>query len=720
MAKYIYFLSPLILTSSLSASAQTDTLPAKAPTQLREVIVEGKKSPNKRPVSIGKIPISPMDLPQSVSIVGQSVIRDQQALRLSDVVKNINGVYLATTRGNTQEAFSARGYSFSSSNMFKNGSRVNSGAMPEVSSLERVEVLKGSAAILYGNVAPGGILNMVTKQPKFEKGGELSFRTGSYGLYKPSFDVYTPLSSTIAARVNGTYEKADSYRNEVHSTRYYINPSFLFRLGDKTELLAEGDYLHHNFTPDFGIGSYDNTKIPAVSRSAFFGTPWQYAKTNQSTATLTLKHAFTDSWQLNASASYQHYGRDYYSTERIQASANGDWARPLNKTNNLEDYYIAQANLSGSFKTGSIGHLLLTGFDADRYLTQAYTYNQPTTYDTINIFDAGKFKPRTDIPAAQAARLTQTPTNRFGAYVQDLISLSEKFKLLAGLRWSYQDARPVKTNDLLADTSSKAASKQDKAFSPRIGIVYKPFQNTAVFASYANSFSVNSGTDVYGNALSPSIIDQFELGIKNDFFKGLLSANLTLYRIVNNNLAQTAQYLADGITVNNNTLLKALTGQTTSDGIEVDLSSQPVEGLNIIAGYSYNYMRYTRTPDAKGNYKTGERLVNNPAHTANATLFYTFSGARTKGFKVGVGFFYTGNRFGGWNNTIGQTQTYSRLIPVSGFATIDLSAGYSWKKLSLLAKLSNVTNTFNYYVHENYSINPIAPRQWAATASYRF
>ena len=112
--------------------------------------------------------------------------------------------------------------------MFKNGSRVNSGAMPEVSSLESVEILKGSAAILYGNVAPGGILNMITKKPKFDFGGEVSLRAGSYNLIKPAIDIYGPLSNKIAYRVNGTFESADSYRDQVSSKRYYINPSLLF------------------------------------------------------------------------------------------------------------------------------------------------------------------------------------------------------------------------------------------------------------------------------------------------------------------------------------------------------------------------------------------------------------------------------------------------------------------------------------------------------------
>lgn len=688
--------------------------------QLEEVIVKGYKSLNEKPVSVGKVAIDPMDLPQSIAVVGQGIIRDQQALRLSDVIRNVNGVYLSTTRASTQESFSARGYGFSSNNMFKNGSRVNSGAMPEVSSLEKVEVLKGSAAILYGNVAPGGIINMVTKQPRFDFGGELSMRASSYDLYKPAFDVYGPITKGIAYRVNGTFESAYSYRDVVKSKRYYVNPSLLFMLGKRTELLVQGDYLNHNFTPDFGIGSLNNTVIANVPRSRFLGAVWSYAKTQQVTASASLKHQLNDSWKINFTGSYQNYKRDYYSTERIQADSNGQWTRPLGRQNPQEDYYIAQIDLTGKFKTAGIEHTLLAGIDADRYYTTTYTFNQPAVYDTINILDLAKYMQRTDIPAASKIRTVNTPVNRVGAYVQDLVSLSNKLKFLVGVRWSYQEAKPAVTTDLLTNTQTKGASKIDKAFSPRFGLVYRPVGTTSFFTSYSNSFSVNSGTDVNGSALAPSIIDQFEAGVKNDFFKGLLSANLTVYRIVNNNLAQTAQFAADGVTPNNNTAIKELTGQTTSDGLELDIASHPVSGLDIIAGYSYNYMRYTKTPDAKGNYVEGERLVNTPAHTANASVFYVFNNTKIKGLKIGATAFYTGDRLGGWNNTLGQAENYSRLIPVSGFATLDISAGYTYNKISLLAKVSNLTNAFNYYVHENYSINPIAPRQFSATAAYKF
>ncbi|MDB5208859.1 MAG: TonB-dependent receptor [Flavisolibacter sp.] len=694
--------------------------------KLSEIIITSGRRLNDRPVAIGKVAIDPMDLPQSIAIIGQGLIREQQALRLSDVIKNVNGVYLSTTRGNVQESFSARGYSFGSNNLFKNGARINSGAMPEMSSLERVEVLKGSAAILFGQVAPGGIVNLVTKEPKFKSGGEVSMRIGSYDLYKPSVDFYGPLSSSIAYRINGTFETANSFRHNVSSKRYYVNPSFLFKISDKTELLVEGDYLHHRFTPDFGIGSLDNTKIAVVPRSRFMGTSWQYNTTQQTTATATLKHGFNEGWKLNTSLSYQLYKRDYFSVERIQAAANGDWIRPLGKIISDETYYTGQVNLTGKFATGKLEHALLTGIDADHYLTSNNDFSFPPvaglpagSYDRINILDPAKYAQRTDIPSVTIIRKREAPVDRIGAYVQDLVKLSDKFNVLAGFRWSYISTAGIDSTNLLTGAKTTGKTKTDIAFSPRLGLVYKPATSTSFFASYANSFNINTGQDVEGNAITASVIDQYEIGVKNELFNGALSANVTAYRILNNNLAQTAPFLADG-TPNNNSNIKVLTGQTTSDGVEIDLAAHPLNSIDIRAGYSYNFTRYTKTADNTGSFKTGERLVNNPAHTANGSVFYTFNTGALKGFKAGASVFYIGERFGGWNNTVGQLQGYSRLIPVDGFTTIDVSAGYTYKKVSLLAKVSNLTNTFNYYVHENYSINPIAPAQFIATASYKF
>ena len=417
--------------------------------------------------------------------------------------------------------------------------------------------------------------------------------------------------------------------------------------------------------------------FPMCHVQRFMGTSWQYNTTQQSTSSVTLKHAINTNWQFNSVVSYQQFQRDYYSVERIQAAANGDWGRPLGRVDTKEKYFTGQVNLNGKFKTGKVEHILLAGVDADRYFTETYNYDvQGKIYDSINILDPNKFTPRTDIPVATRITFVETPVNRIGAYVQDLISLTPKIKLLAGVRWSLQESPAATTTYLQKDSAAKGKFQSANAFSPKIGLVYRFKPNVSFFASYSNSFSVNTGLDIYNNVLDPSIIDQYELGVKNIFLDGKLTVNLTAYKIINNNLAQTAQYDMNGLP-NNNSNLKELTGQTTSNGVELDITTNFLKGLSVIAGYSYNDMHYTKTPGTKGSYVTGERLVNTPAHTANASAFYTFSRGALNGLKLGAAVFYVGDRFGGWNNTIEQTQNYSRLIPVDGFTTIDLSAGYS-------------------------------------------
>ncbi|MEZ2334088.1 TonB-dependent siderophore receptor [Mucilaginibacter sp. RCC_168] len=746
----------LLITSYVGAKSEEKTVEvvarqtttvnfilSESSAQLDEVVVSSTKTINSKKLSVGKMNVSPMDLPQSVTVIGRDVLDQQQSLRLSDVTKNINGVYLYSARGNTQETFGARGYNFSSTNMFKNGFRINSGVMPEISSLERVEVLKGSAALLYGNVAPGGILNLVTKKPKFEQGGQVSMTYGSYDLYKPAFDVYGPISSKLAYRVNGTYENAKSFRDNVKSEREYINPSFLYKISDKTNIIVEGDYLNYDFTPDFGTGQINNV-IAKVPRNRYLGALWSTGNTKQTTATATINHQINSLWQLSGGFSYQHFDRQYQTTERVLPDTlTGDWARTLNRAKTLEDYYTAQFNITGQFNTGAIKHNILVGVDADWYRNTNYTYVasvnkvssyldqnnvlQNAVYDKINILDPSKYTQRTDKPTMNPFYNVLTLTNRFGAYFNDLISLSEKVKVLAGLRWSYQYISPT-TVSTYYNTSpalaQPAAGKEDKAFSPRVGIVYKPLTNTALFASYSNSFVVNTGTDVNNNPLDPSLLDQYEFGVKNDFLNGNLSVNVTAYRILNNNLAQTAVFQADGVTPNTNTNIKTLTGQTKSDGVELDIAGHPIKGLDILAGYSYTNARYTKTPTAVGSNIAGQPLVNVPKHTANTSLFYTFYNGDLKGFKVGASVYYLGDRTAGNANTVGQTPTStqprSRLVNVSGFTTVDASVGYTYKKLSIIGKISNIGNVLNYNVHENYSINPIPPRQFLTTLAYKF
>lgn len=721
--------------------------------QLNEVVIAGSNHRN-RPVNIGKSGLRPMDLPQAVQVIDSTIIADQQMNRLADVMKNVNGVALGENRGSTGDSFFARGYSLGGNNIFKNGARSSIGGSPEASTLESVEVLKGSAALLYGGVTGGAVVNLVTKKPKFNWGGEVSMRVGSYNMYKPIVDLYGPISKSIAFRVIATKENANSFRDVVKTDRFYVNPSLLFKISDKTELIVQGDYLKSNYTPDFGIGTVLG-KIPDLPRSAFVNVSWAYNNTNTATAQANLTHRFNSNWKLNVVTAFQSYSRNYFGGERPQATdaaKPGFAARTLTRSRTQEYTYNQQLNLTGLAYTGSVKHTLLFGADADqsRTTSNAFKYADGTTnspkYD-FNLLDPSTFATSMDIPYTRIYQNTVAPIFRMGAFAQDLIELTQKFKVLAGIRYTYQKTPRSSIYNQDTGVSSLTSTgidgpKIDKAFSPKLGLIYQPAKTTSVYLSYANNFTSNSGVDVNGSPMGPSLIDQYEAGVKNEFLNGRLTVNVTAYRILNNRFAQTAFNKADG-TPNGDTNIKEFAGKTASDGIEIDITGKISDNLYFLAGYSYNYFRYTKTPPVTSRtvetetknpdgsttiVKTvintagiteGERIIGTIPHTANGTIFYTFSKGYLKGLKLGASGYYTGKRNTGFN-TLKNNLQRGAAINLVDYATFDLSAGYTYKKLSLLAKISNITNEINYLVHENYSINPIPPRMFQTTVSYRF
>lgn len=709
--------------------------------KLNEVTINARKTLNNTKISLGKADISPLDLPQSTGVVTSQVIQDQQVEHLGDAIRNISGVTLTQTRGGVGETFSARGYSIGigggAGSIFKDGVLVNTAGFPEASTLESVEVLKGSSALLYGNVSGGLIINMVTKKPKFENGGEVSMRYGSYNLYKPGLDIYGPVTKNLAYRLISTYEKADSYRNSVKTERFYVNPSFLYNIGKKTNLLLSTEFLKSNLTPDWGVGSLDSGRaLPQnISRSEYINTSWAYNHMNQFTGTITLKHQFNDNWNLAFLTSAQATLIDSYGSSLPNVvNANGNWYRTLARANTTEDDFTGQLNLNGKFKTGFLTHNLLVGTDAAKVLTFSNAYSIPglvttkvnganvTYYDLINTLNIDDYAQRTDIPNASLSLLTKSPSYRYGYYTQDLIGVTDKFKILAGLRYSIQKTEQTYLFDYTKQTDDRGATatRFDHAFSPKVALIYQPVSTTSVYASYSNNFIVNTGIDVATKQnTAPSIVNQYEAGAKNSLFDGKISANVSIYRIVNSNLSVAALVDLDGKPTTLTTF-RRLTGETTSDGLEIDISANLSKNLYFITGYGYNHAYYSHSTGLPGSNLEGEPLVINPSNTANGSLFYTFDGQKLKGFKLGASVFYTGFRYAGYNNTVGQSQKYNRLLPVSGFATLNLSAGYTYKKLSLLASVANVTNTMNYLIHDNYSVTPIAPTQFLSTLNYKF
>lgn len=684
-------------------------------TQLQEVIIAGVKNLNEKPVSIGKINIKPMDLPQSVSSIDRDLLDQQQAQSMSDALKNFNGIYIMGTTGGYQQEIAGRGFAFSSSNTFKNGIRFNNTAMPELSAMEKVEIIKGSAAILFGNVAAGGVINLVTKKPTFTQGGMVSFRMDSYDFYKPTIDVYGTLGKGkhAAYRVNTVYEKARSFRDNVASERFYINPSLLFRLGKKTEFLLEGDYLKDNRTADFGVGAI-NYELIDVPRERFLGVAWSYYKTEQQSVSASIVHNFNSGWSLKSTTGFQRFSSDLFANQRPNSNnqfirTNGNWVRGLQRTTVAEEYYITQLDLTGRFYTFGIKHNFLFGADADKYSTDNLAYNALTKYDSINVFDLKKYKQRYDIPELTKRTTTSNPLQRIGVYIQDLIEVTKQIKLLAGVRYSYLETF---SNVFTHATSSVTETKQfDNAITPRFGVVYQPVRQLSIFGSYANSFTPNTGVDINGNALKPSFIDQVEFGVKTNLLKDALSANVTAYQIVNSNLAQMS--LENG---NTNSNIKELAGEVTSKGVEVDVMTKSFHGVVLVAGYSFNETRYTKS----NTFIVGSLLRYNPNHTANASIYYSVTRSCLSGLNFGVSYLYFGERAAGRSTRLTVANDQFKLIMIPDYHLFDASVGYTKQNITLRLKVSNVFDALSYNVHDDNSVNPIAPRQFAVTVSYKF
>ena len=208
MKKQIISLGFLVMTITVSAQLKNTEADTIRIGTIEDVNIRKTGNPNKATPMSTKSNLTVMETPQPIAIVTHDIIEQQQAKQLSDVLQNVNGMYITSSRGNSQDSFGGRGFALGNDNIFKNGSRVNSGVFPEVSGLERVEVLKGANAMLYGNTAAGGVINMITKKPRFDFGGSVGLNAGSWNSYKPTVDIYGPLTKNIAFRVNGAYEYA--------------------------------------------------------------------------------------------------------------------------------------------------------------------------------------------------------------------------------------------------------------------------------------------------------------------------------------------------------------------------------------------------------------------------------------------------------------------------------------------------------------------------------
>lgn len=690
--------------------------------ELEQVEVFGNR--NDRPdkiESLTRLPLKPYEQIQSISVISGKLLEDQGALTISEATKNVPGVYTFATYGNKRESMSSRG--FRGIPILKNGVRIHSdfrgvGVLTDMQGVDNIQVLKGAASITQGVAtdlgSPGGVINIVTKTPKYTHGGSISLRGGSYGDIRPTFDVYGPLnkSKNIAFRLNGSLERADSYRALVNKESFYFNPSFQWLIDDKTKITLEMDHYYDSRTPDLGTVNLDENDTNAIydlPHSQFLGFKNDRSITKNTTYAIRMDRELNDKLTLK--------GAFYSSTLNLD-----DKGASLGKaieTNDITQYNVRQRAYSTSTRddknsvlqfdligdnvfTGSIKHTFQVGFD---YRSNSFSTNSRAAgvVDTINVFQSIN----NNLPEVVLgdASTNSGKTHSIGFVAQDVISWNSWLKTFLGARFS--------TTETLADVENTRSD----AFNPLGGIIISPISSINLFASYTNSSYPRTASRLgqNGEELGNERYDQFETGIKTTWLNDRLRFNLTYFKINNKNIN-----LPVYDETWSNILYYAQGGNDQRQGIELELTGRPFENLELIAGYSYIDAQYKEHT----SYVYGSAPLNTPKHTFNAYANYSFR-SLLPGLSIGAGAYYTGERpINDWSS---GPVTHQGIVPnqkpfnVDAYTLVNFQAGYRFdENWSVQVLMNNVFDTIGYNAYRTSYINQTDPRSFAGVLRYTF
>jgi iron complex outermembrane receptor protein len=616
-----------------------------------ELVVTGEQDkyrvPNTSTATGTDTPI--IETPFSIQVVPQEIIRDQQITRLDETVRNVSGVtYQGDTSSRSGANFNIRG--FQNVPILRDGLRQygNTNVQPtsEVANLERVEVLKGPASILYGAIEPGGLINTVSKQPMSQPFYETELQVGSRGFVRPRFDVSGALTSDgkVLYRLNGLYQRLESFRNlDQEDKRFFIAPTVTWKIGSSTDLGISLEYIDNTRPSDFGIPVVGK-RVANIPRERIIGEPDDTVKNQFLNVGYNLEHRFNQNWKLRNAFRYSSFDYDF-NVVALPLVFN-EPARTVNRVFASQDAqnknYTLQANVVGEFATDSINHTLIFGADYVHTDYRIFSVVTPT-FLPLNIFNPvyGLTKPseNTILPFGG----NETTSNRWGFYLQDQISLLPNLKLLAGIRYDILELHTVNLPGL--STRPGETNQHDDAFTPRLGILYQPSKTISLYGSYSESFTPNTANTSTGEPLKAQRGKGYEFGIKKEWLNSKLFTTLAYFDTTKQNVA-----VADP----NFPLASIASGEQRSRGVEFDVAGELAPGWNIIGSYAYIDSEVTADTNPR---LVGNRLFNTPEHSASLWTTYEVQQGSLQGLGLGVGFNYVGERQGDLANSY-QAESY--------------------------------------------------------------
>ncbi|KHA74856.1 TonB-dependent receptor [Pseudomonas chlororaphis] len=630
------------------------------------------------------------DIPQAISVVPASVLKDLGSTSVERALDFAGGVSKQNNFGGlTLYEYSVRG--FSTSEFYKDGFSANRGypSTPDAANIERIEVLKGPAASLYGRGDPGGTVNIVTKKPQPEAFTTLQTSAGSWDRYRTALDVNTPLDEQgdVLSRINLAVEDNNSFRDHVDSKRVFVAPSISWQLNPDTSLLVESEIVRHSSTFDRGIVA-PNNKWSGVSRSTFLGEPNDGNIDNHNNLLqATLEHHLNDSWKLRLASHYKEGKLWGDASEQRALNADGHTVnRRYRERDTSWHDSITQLELRGLFDLGPWQHELLIGTEYENFRK-----NERVTTIAGGPYAIDIYKPIYGQPKPNGARsgtdfFEQVESHALN--LQDQIVFTDKLRGMIGARFEHFDQH-------IDDHSRQATSNQrHDALTQRAGLLYQLTPDTGLFANASTSFKPNNGLDASGKSFAPEEGVGYEVGIKNELFDERLSSTLAFFHIDKENV----------LALDPASDTSRAMGKARSRGFDWQVSGQVTDAVRVIGALAYIDAEVTK---GDAVIPAGSRILGVAKRSGSLLGVYEFQDGRLRGSDVGAAFTYVGDRSGESGSD----------FELPAYQTVDLLAHY--KASDSVTVGLNLNNVFDekYYErsYSNYWVNPGEPRNFTVS-----
>ncbi|MCU0119681.1 TonB-dependent siderophore receptor [Pseudomonas sp. B2M1-30] len=630
------------------------------------------------------------DIPQAISVVPASVLKDLGSNSVERALDFAGGVSKQNNFGGlTLYEYSVRG--FTTSEFYKDGFSANRGypSTPDTANIERIEVLKGPAASLYGRGDPGGTVNIVTKKPQPRAFTTLQTSAGSWDRYRTALDVNAPLDEQgdVLSRINLAIEDNHSFRDHVSSKRVFAAPSFSWQLNPDTSLLVESEFVRHSSTFDRGIVAPDN-KWSGVSRSTFLGEPDDGDIDNHNNMLqAALEHHLNDGWKLRLASHYKEGKLWGYASESRPLNADGHSVnrRYRERDSNWHDS-ITQLELRGLFDLGSWQHELLVGTEYENFRKNERVTTIAGGRYAIDIYNPIYGQPKPDGARSGSDFFEHVESHALN--LQDQIIFTDKLRGMIGVRFEHFDQR-------IDDHSRAASSRQSHdALTQRVGLLYQLTPQTGVFANASSSFKPNNGLDASGKAFKPEEGIGYEIGIKNELFDERLSSTLAFFHIEKENV----------LALDPRTDTSRAMGKARSQGFDLQVTGQVTDAVRIIGALAYIDAEVTK---GDAVVPAGSRILGVARRSGSLLGVYEFQDGLLRGSDVGAAFTYVGDRSGEAGSD----------FELPAYHTVDLLAHY--KASDNVTVGLNLNNLFDekYYErsYSNYWVNPGEPRTFTVS-----